>query len=179
MKHRRHAATLILSLSALASAAAAEDQCPLASPAALLSEEASGVVHHTFELSAPREATEVAFLKGGESFIIRHRGCEYQVLTILVNTKLHSPLSREARYGYRHAATNLVKLADLSPKYAPLFRRAANALLAATGSRSAPTYEKALSLSEVEGLTASVTLVEAGGKGAEYHSLIELSQGRL
>ncbi|MGM9485874.1 hypothetical protein [Ideonella sp. YS5] len=170
-------AALLLNFVIPTSFAADEKLCPLSSPTALLSKEARGVIRHTFQLSSPREATEFAFLQGGESLVISHRGCEYRVLTILINTESESSAASDTRVGYRHAARQLLKVAELTPTNAAFFRTAAKALSSTAEGRALPKYDRPLSLSEVEGMTATVTLVESGRKGAEYHSLIELSRG--
>ena len=90
--------------------------CPLETPSARYSPLAGEINHHVFKADGEREAIETFFLRSGEKITIGYRGCEYEALTVRVESSHLARANGSINAVYSAASKALSSLARVRPK---------------------------------------------------------------
>lgn len=159
----------------------AGEVCPLETPSAQYSSVTNGIMHYSFKVNGEREATEIFMLKTGEKFTILHSGCEYETVTLNIESHQFYRAKKSIVAAYSAISKTLFLLAAIQPtsNYAVLIRSAALALQN-EGIKTTPLeLEDEISMSDFGELNAVVSVRSYSRNRKEGFAIVEINRGPL
>ena len=89
-----------------------DSNCPRSEPTPILQAKSSAIVRQSFQLTDGTGVEEVQ-LRSGEAIRVKNSGCEYYVLTFLIEPATAREPGLSARAAYERAAVWLLRLKEL------------------------------------------------------------------